>query len=126
MENVTSVASMFSECKNLTSIDLSNKELKNLESESDFNCSSMFFYCSSLKDVNLENFTLMKIEKMDYMFYKCKSLTKINLKGLKTKGASINNIFFEVNKECEIEVENDDIKNEFNKIKNKNCLCHIY
>jgi surface protein len=61
----------------------------------------------------------MKIEKMDYMFYKCKSLTKINLKNLNTEGASINNIFFGVNKECKVEVENKKIEDEFNKIKNK-------
>ena len=118
MSNITSVESMFSECKNLTSIDLSNKKIKNSEGKF-FNCSSMFFNCSSLKDVNLENFTLMKIEKMDYMFYKCKSLTKINLKNLNTEGASINNIFFGVNKECKVEVENKKIEDEFNKIKNK-------
>ena len=118
MGNITSVESMFSECKNLTSIDLSNKKIKNSEGKF-FNCSSMFFNCSSLKDVNLENFTLMKIEKMDYMFYKCKSLTKINLKNLRTEGASINNIFFGVNKECKVEVENKKIEDEFNKIKNK-------
>ena len=132
MENITNVASMFLECKNLTSIDLSNKKINysKLESESEsksnskskkkvFNCSSMFFNCLSLKSVNLENFTLMKIEKMDYMFYKCKSLKHINLKNLNTEGASINNIFFGVNKKCKIEVENDKIKDEFNKIKNK-------
>ena len=118
MSNITSVESMFSECKNLTGVDLSNKKIKNSEGKF-FNCSSMFFNCSSLKDVNLENFTLMKIEKMDYMFYKCKSLTKINLKNLNTEGASINNIFFGVNKECKVEVENKKIEDEFNKIKNK-------
>ena len=130
MRNITSVASMFLECKNLTSIDLSNKKINYSKSESEsesnskskkkvFNCSSMFFNCLSLKSVNLENFTLMKIEKMDYMFYKCKSLKHINLKNLNTEGASINNIFFGVNKKCKIEVENDKIKDEFNKIKNK-------
>ena len=136
MENITNVASMFLECKNLTSIDLSNKKINYSKSESEsesnskskkkvFNCSSMFFNCLSLKSVNLENFTLMKIEKMDYMFYKCKSLKHINLKNLKFKKdeenklPSINNIFFGVNKKCKIEVENDKIKDEFNKIKNK-------
>ena len=114
MGNITSVESMFSECKNLTSIDLSNKELKNLE-----DLSRMFFNCSSLKSVNLENFTLKEIEKMDYMFYKCISLKHINLKSLNTEGASINNIFFGVNKKCKVEVENKKIKDEFNKIKNK-------
>ncbi len=114
MGNITSVASMFSECKNLTSIDLSNKKLKKLE-----DLSRMFFNCFSLESVNLENFTSKKIKEMDYMFYKCKSLKHLNLKNLNTEGASINNIFFGVNKECKIEVENDEIKNEFNKIKNK-------
>ena len=114
MGNITSVESMFSECKNLTSIDLSNKELKKLE-----DLSSMFFNCLSLESVNLENFTSKKIKNMDYMFYKCKTLKHLNLKKLNTEGASINNIFFGVNKECEIEVENKKIKDEFNKIKNK-------
>ncbi len=114
MGNITSVESMFSECKNLTSIDLSNKKLKKLE-----DLSRMFFNCFSLESVNLENFTSKKIKEMDYMFYKCKSLKHLNLKNLNTEGASINNIFFGVNKECKIEVENDEIKNEFNKIKNK-------
>ena len=116
MGNITSVESMFSECKNLTSIDLSNKELKKLE-----DLSRMFFNCLSLKSVNLENFTSkeINIKYMDYMFYKCKSLKHINLKNLNTEGASFNNIFFGVNKECEIEVENKKIKDEFNKIKNK-------
>ena len=53
------------------------------------------------------------------MFYKCKSLTHINLKNLKTKDAFINNIFFGVNKICKVEVENESIKMEFNKKKKK-------
>ena len=115
MGNVTSVESMFSECKNLTSIDLSNKELKKLE-----DLSRMFYNCFSLESVNLENFTSKEIKYMDYMFYHCKSLKHINLKNLEfERNVSISNIFFGVNKECEIEVENDDIKKEFNKIKNK-------
>ena len=117
MGNITSVESMFSDCRYLTTIDLSNKNLKKLE-----DLSGMFFNCFSLKSVNLENFTSkeIRIKKMDYMFYKCKSLTKINLKNLEFEGnVSISNIFFGVNKKCKIEVENDKIKNEFNKIKNK-------
>ncbi len=50
MKNITSVESMFSECKKLTSIDLSNKKLKKLE-----DLSHMFFNCLSLNSVNLEN-----------------------------------------------------------------------
>ena len=49
---------MFSDCRYLTTIDLSNKKLKKLE-----DLSHMFFNCFSLKSVNLKKFTEMKIKK---------------------------------------------------------------
>ena len=39
---------------------------------------SMFFNCSSLKELNLNNFNANNVTKMQMMFYKCSSLKELN------------------------------------------------
>ena len=52
----------------------------------------MFCGCKSLKYVNLSNFTKIKIEKCEQMFYDCKSLKQINFTNIKITGDN-NNYF---------------------------------
>ena len=111
MEKINSFQSMFCDCKQLTKIKFSNVELKNID-----DLSGMFFNCLCLKSINLENFIKSnnKIKKMDYTFYKCQSLKKINFQNLETEyDCSFNNTFYDVNKNCKVEVKADEIKKQW-------------
>ena len=56
--------SMFSGCKSLEKINLSNLSTKNT-----INMSKMFYKCYSLKDLNLPFINLNNIIEIDGMFY---------------------------------------------------------
>ena len=53
---------MFSYCKNLTDIDLSNFNTQNVT-----NMSHMFIGCASLKNINLSNFNTQNVTNMSCM-----------------------------------------------------------
>ena len=83
----------------IKSISFSNKVLANSESQNLFcgldkvvsidvtnlytskatNMGSMFFRCSSLKELNLSSFDTSKVTNMRLMFYGCKSLKKLDV-----------------------------------------------
>ena len=46
------------------------------------NMGSMFYECSSLKELNLNNFNTCNVTYMMYMFFGCSSLKKLNLNNL--------------------------------------------
>ena len=60
---VTKMYSMFYECKNLISIDLSNFKTDNVT-----DISYMFNGCSNLKEINIYNFKLNKECKLENIF----------------------------------------------------------
>ena len=66
---------MFSICKNLSSIDLSLFNTKNVTS-----MTYMFYRCEKLKSLDLSFFETEKITNKEYMFLQCKDLRKIILK----------------------------------------------
>ena len=99
-ENITSMESMFNNCRALTSIHLSNFNTTNvfLMNEMFSNCISlksldlsnfntgivrefyqMFFNCYSLTSLIVSNFNTLFAEDMDEMFFSCYSLTSLNL-----------------------------------------------
>jgi hypothetical protein len=95
----------------LTTIKFPNVKLLKID-----DLSGMFFNCLCLKSINLENFIKSnnKIKKMDYTFYKCQSLKKINFQNLETEvDCSFNNTFYDVNKNCKVEVKADEIKKQW-------------
>ena len=104
---VTDMSFMFWNCKNLSSLDLTNfnttkvenmsgmfhscQKLSSLTLSESFNTanvtdmSNMFSYCNMLEKLNLSNFNTTKVEDMLYMFYMCQKLTELNLSNFKTE-----------------------------------------
>ena len=71
-EKVTDMQKMFSNCKNLSSLDLSN-----FNTEKVTNMSGMFYYCNKLSSLDLSNFNTEKVTNMSGMFFGCSALTTI-------------------------------------------------
>ena len=113
---VTDMSFMFWNCKNLSSLDLTNfnttkvenmsgmfsscQKLSSLTLSESFNTanvtdmSNMFSYCNMLEKLNLSNFNTTKVEDMSYMFYMCQKLTELNLSNFKTeKVKNMSNMF---------------------------------
>ena len=107
--NITLMNSMFSNCKNLTSLDVSNfdtskvtrldymfnycEKLTSLD-VSNFdtsNCTAMydmFERCSNLKTLDLSNYDTSKVDRMNQMFYFCSSLISLNLSNFNTSNVT--------------------------------------
>ena len=78
-EKVTDMQGMFKECSNLTSLDLSNF---NTENVTDMN--GIFYGCTKLESLDLSNFDTAKVAKMNYMFNNCYALTSLDLRKFNT------------------------------------------
>ena len=79
-EKVTNMGFMFSSCKALTSLNLSNF---NTEKVTDMQ--GMFKGCSDLTSLDLSNFNTEKVTNMRQMFYNCSDLTSLNLSNFNTE-----------------------------------------
>ena len=71
-ENITDCMEMFQDCKNITSIDLSNLKTENVK-----DMSYMFNNCSNLTTINLSSFETLNVNRMKNMFCFCTKLTQI-------------------------------------------------
>ena len=71
-DKVTNMNGMFISCIGLTSLDVSNF---NTENVTDMN--NMFGNCRGLTSLDLSNFTTETVNNMRYMFYYCNNLTTI-------------------------------------------------
>jgi surface protein len=71
---------MFYKCSNITRIDLSLFNSKNV---TDMN--SMFGLCNNLTSINLTNFNTKKVSKMQYLFQGCYNLTNLDLSSFDTR-----------------------------------------
>ena len=80
---MTTMKSMFSECKKLTSIDLSG-----LNASSVTDMSGMFNYCSSIKSINLLGMDTSSVTNMNSMFYNCTNISSIDLSRLTTSNVT--------------------------------------
>ena len=49
---------------------------------------SMFYGCSSLRELNLSNFNTNNVTYMRYMFYGCSSLKELNLSNFNTNNVT--------------------------------------
>ena len=86
---VTDMSYMFWNCKNLSSLDLSNFNTTKVE-----NMFGMFFYCENLSSLDIPNFNTAKVTDMSYMFHMCQKLTELNLSNFKTeKVKNMSNMF---------------------------------
>ena len=89
-EQVTDMASMFSGCSNLKTIDLSNFNTANVT-----DMRSMFFNCTSLESLDLSNFNTDNVTSMGSMFSNCSSLESLDLSNFNTaKVTDMRSMFF--------------------------------
>ena len=104
--NVANMSNMFTNCSNLTSLDLSIFNTNNVT-----NMSYMFSACSSLTSLNLSSFNTSSVTNMSSMFRNCSKLTNLNISNFDfTKVISYSNIFDNVPSNCEIIVKDDTSK----------------
>ena len=104
---VTDMSFMFWNCRNLSSLDLTNfntakvenmsgmfhmcQKLSSLTLSESFNTanvtdmSNMFSYCINLSSLDIPNFNTAKVTDMSYMFNMCQKLTELNLSNFKTE-----------------------------------------
>ena len=76
---VTNMASMFSGCSNLDTLDLSNFKTVNVTS-----MRQMFSGCSNLKSIDLSSFNTYRVTNMGGMFSGCSNLISLNLSNFNT------------------------------------------
>ena len=102
---VTDMSYMFGNCRNLSSLDLTNFNTAKVENMFGmfFNCenlsslviskfntanvtdmSNMFYRCENLSSLDIPNFNTAKVTDMSYMFYSCQKLTELNLSNFNT------------------------------------------
>jgi len=106
-KNVTNMSDMFFKCSTLTNIDLSSFNTKNVK-----NMSYMFFSCSKLTNIDLSSFDTKNVTNMSYMFYNCFTLTNIDLSSFNTKNVTnMMNMFGGCFKLTNIDLSSFDTKN---------------
>ena len=76
---VTDMGSMFSRCRNITSLVLSGWDVSNVT-----DMGNMFGGCISLTSLDLSGWNTSKVTNMGNMFSSCRSLTSLDLSGLNT------------------------------------------
>ncbi len=79
---VTDMRYMFSHCRELTSLDLSNFDTRKVE-----NFDLMFLYCWSLTELDVSSFVTDKASYFSYMFYGCTELTTLHLDNFNMENA---------------------------------------
>lgn len=77
--NATSCFKMFEVCRNLTTLDSSRFNTKNIV---DMGC--MFLDCENLMSLNVSNFDTSKVTDMGYMFARCSNFIILDLSGFNT------------------------------------------
>ena len=85
---VTSMAGMFCNCHSLKSLNLSNFNTSQVTS-----MAGMFYNCSNLKSLNLLNFDACQVTSMAGMFYNCSNLKYLNIKNFNNKNILYDNMF---------------------------------
>ena len=76
--------------------------------------SYMFYKCSSLTSLNLSNFNTNNVNNMSRMFSNCSSLTSLNLSNFYTNNVTfVINMFSRINKSCNLICNDGKILNEF-------------
>ena len=86
---VTNMSYMFSDCKKLTTLDVSNFNTSNVT-----NMNNMFNYCSKLTTLDLSDFNTSNVTNMSAMFYNCEKLATLNLSNFDTsKVTNMGNMF---------------------------------
>lgn len=74
MSGITTMQSMFSGCKNITSIDLSDLDVSNVKTTT-----YMFSGCTNLSSIDFDNWNTSNLESTKYMFNQCQGITSLSL-----------------------------------------------
>ena len=80
---LTSMSNMFSNCRALTSADLSG-----FDTSSVTDMSRMFYFCSDLSFLDLSGFDTSRVTDMNAMFYFCVDLRSLDLSGFDTSSVT--------------------------------------
>ena len=81
--NVTDMSDMFSYCRLLTSLDVSNFNTSNVT-----HMGGMFGYCSGLTSLDVSNFNTSNVTSMSGMFAYCSSLTSLDVGNFNTSNVT--------------------------------------
>ena len=92
-DNITSFSSMFSDCINLTSINMSL--FPNTSNVT--NMASMFSGCNNLSNLDLTSFDTSNVTNMHSMFNRCKKLTTLDLSSFNTSNVTDMGFMFNYN-----------------------------
>ena len=87
--NVTSMYQMFYQCSGLTSLDLSMFDTSNVT-----NMGQMFYYCNGLTSLDVSHFNTSKVTSMYNMFYNCSGLTSLDISSFDTSNVTNMNQMF--------------------------------
>ncbi len=82
---VTNMNTMFGYCSSLIKLNINNFDTSNVSS-----MVAMFFDCSSLVELNINNFNTLKVTSMDQMFQGCSSLRYLDLTNFDTSKVTTN------------------------------------
>ena len=105
--NVTEMNTMFYECNSLTSADLSSFDTSNV-----INMKSMFSYCISLASADLSSFDTSNVTDMSYMFTYCNPLTSLDLSSFDTGDVTdMRSMFSRCNSLTSLDLSNFDTSN---------------
>ena len=77
--NINSMNNMFRECTNLVNINFGNMDTSNSK-----DMESLFMDCNNIKSIDLSNFDTSSMENSKQMFSGCKSLISLDLTNFKT------------------------------------------
>ena len=80
---VTNMSEMFSDCRALTSLDLSSFDTSNVT-----NMEGMFFNCNSLTSLDVSSFNTSNVTDMGSMFQECSSLTSLDVTNFVTSNVT--------------------------------------
>ena len=106
-KNVTNMIGMFSSCEALTTLDVSNFDTQNVTDMSD-----MFNGCKALTTLDVSNFDTKNVTDMSGMFWICAALTTLDVSHFDTQNVTnMNGMFCDCSALKTLDVSNFDTKN---------------
>ena len=104
---ITSLDSLFEDCSNLTSVDLSK-----LDTSKVTRMSKMFYGCENLTSVDLSKLDTSKVTDMSEMFYGCSNLTSVDVTDFDTSNVIyMSGIFSGCKKLTSLDLSSFDVSN---------------
>ena len=86
---VTSMSSLFQQCKSLTHVDVSHFNTRHVT-----DMSNMFMWCDALEEVDVSHFDTRNVTTMVFMFYECNLLKTLDLSCFDTGNVTAMNLMF--------------------------------